>query len=1337
MQALPTPQFIPNMPQLKRFFSKFHSPQVRSSIGLRGKLRCDSRIALRAARNGGVNSLTILLLAATVLCWASHPVSAQTESRAELLLPSPTGIQVLTSDQWLNQEFDSIQYSSPRQFETFRPFLGESVSTSQSTEPVSTADSQVSPESRAVEPAAARSETFPVQPATFTEETPKQVEATPAPTPPAPNEYTAQLAQLYEKRFAEPVPAELIDNLLKVVLDRKVTLEASETEEDKLKLESIKAAETRFAKAKQLKAAIEKIVVETRAAPEQIRLAEKDLSQPFEAALPLPAASLPISEFEAQVEQLKVKIAEDKARLQKVETQIKDRIARLSALAESKQASQVRLDSANQQLASLGFDPSARLVAIGLAQLSNAILSQVELEQLVAESERDNATAKLYPTIRDIEKRALLKSEEALTALSAELAARKQREKELLAQKTRLEAAEAHPRLRESALRNAELAELNSQVSRTNQAVAEELTTLETQLKELETSFEKLKSKVEVAGATQTVGMLLRKYRRHLPSVSRRYERVKAIESELPTLQLHLIEYEEDRERLTGKRAMFEDPNATADVLSLLSDRTSEDDNEIHLSSDSFTPELRKMALESFDTRTKVLDELIKDYEKQIDKLSEIELQSRALIERTNETRFFIDKHVLWIRSAEPLAIDDLKKSLDGFRSTMAINQWSDLTLKVRDIFRNYPAQAGLGFVVFIALFAFRGRLIKRLKRINTEYDARHITPLLRSMLLSVLLAAIYPAVLILTGWLLQSAYDPGSLKAAASHALLVIGPQFLIASLLHRISTSGGLAETRLQWNPALTRSLRKLVTMLTLFCFPLIFVYELMDAYQDGHYSDSLGRIGLIGAMIVLGLANMRAFRSSMLYLKTAAPTRLQKWVVQWRWLWLLVFVGGPIALAAFAAMGYSYSAIQLGSRTLMTFWAALLIIFGYSLISRIATIAQQAIAAGIRRRRYFEKKAKDGQSQIAEENHEEEIARINLQMQRLLRVSACAVAIIIGWQLWSEVLPAVQILDKVELGTVERLVTTETLDENNRLVETTETHREPITLNHAMMCLGVLVLTFVLSRNLPGLLQITFLNRLPIDRGGKYAISIVMRYVVAIAGSVFAFRIIGFTWDSLQWLVAAMSVGLGFGLQEIFGNFVSGLIILFERPVRVGDLVTVNGTTGWVTRIQLRATTITDMERRELVVPNKKFITDDVINWTLTDPITRMSIPVGIAYGSDTKLAAQTLLRVAEEHRLVLRDPAPSAHFIAFGNSTLDFQLRVFIGNRDHYPVIAHELHMNIDQAFREAGIEIAFPQQDLHLRTVSEDARMFFPESVNRRPPASIEIQEESNENRKSA
>jgi potassium efflux system protein len=184
-------------------------------------------------------------------------------------------------------------------------------------------------------------------------------------------------------------------------------------------------------------------------------------------------------------------------------------------------------------------------------------------------------------------------------------------------------------------------------------------------------------------------------------------------------------------------------------------------------------------------------------------------------------------------------------------------------------------------------------------------------------------------------------------------------------------------------------------------------------------------------------------------------------------------------------------------------------------------------------------------------------------------------------------------------------------------------------------------------------------------------------------------------------LQWLVAAL--GIGFGLQEIVANFISGLIILFERPIRVGDVVTVGDTDGVVTKTRIRATTIRNPDRKELLVPNKEFITGRLLNWSLSDRIARIMVTVGVAYGTDVEQAHALMREVAEEHERVLKDPAPILSFEGFGDNSLTLILHAFIDDLDRRVATITGLHKAIYQKVQQAGIGIAFPQRDLHLET----------------------------------
>jgi potassium efflux system protein len=177
----------------------------------------------------------------------------------------------------------------------------------------------------------------------------------------------------------------------------------------------------------------------------------------------------------------------------------------------------------------------------------------------------------------------------------------------------------------------------------------------------------------------------------------------------------------------------------------------------------------------------------------------------------------------------------------------------------------------------------------------------------------------------------------------------------------------------------------------------------------------------------------------------------------------------------------------------------------------------------------------------------------------------------------------------------------------------------------------------------------------------------------------------------------------VGLGFGLQEIFANFISGLMMLFERPVRVGDTVSIGNVEGTVTRIRTRATTIVDADHREVIVPNKSFITERLTNWTLTDSITRIVTRVAVAYRSDPRLAQSLLLQIATSNPLVLSDPAPVCFLTGFGDNAQLFELHTCVAEINQRNSVKNDLQMRIAEVFRENDIEIAFPQMDLWLRS----------------------------------
>jgi potassium efflux system protein len=537
--------------------------------------------------------------------------------------------------------------------------------------------------------------------------------------------------------------------------------------------------------------------------------------------------------------------------------------------------------------------------------------------------------------------------------------------------------------------------------------------------------------------------------------------------------------------------------------------------------------------------------------------------------------------------------------------------------------------------------------------------------------------AVLLPLFMMIIAWQMAPAYELMTLKGSLHHAIMVIAPMTFLTLLLLYSFRKNGLAHKHFAWSEKLCRGMRNGLRCVAWVVLPLKFLCESLSTFQNGVWYDSLGRLFFLICVVAISLAlyfacsGINRWRDDILEAKGLKRSSAQR--RQYR---ENLFNGGPVDVDMMSA-----DAWKAPLRRFALMIVALIPMILAGLVGRMLLVTQFRV-------KLRQLKRNDGG--FIGEDESISISEISSQVNRLLRVTAFVGIVIVAWQIWSEVSPTIRYLDSVELW--------DTKKPDGTIAVTT--------WSHMLMSIGVICISLVLSRNLPGLLELTLIDRLPLDKGGRYAISFVIRYLVGLVGILLAFKVIGFSWSSVQWLAAGLTVGLGFGLQEIFANLVSGIIILIERPVRVGDFVTVNGTTGTVSQMQLRATTIRDLDMRELIVPNKKFITDDVMNWTLSDKLARLILKVGVAYESDTDKVEQALLTVAARHPLVLGTPRPEVIFQSFGDSTLDFELRVILPKRDLFPRVKHELNMSINSYFREQGIEVAFPQREIRVRT--EDA-----------------------------
>ncbi|WP_010129820.1 mechanosensitive channel MscK [Haemophilus sputorum] len=413
-------------------------------------------------------------------------------------------------------------------------------------------------------------------------------------------------------------------------------------------------------------------------------------------------------------------------------------------------------------------------------------------------------------------------------------------------------------------------------------------------------------------------------------------------------------------------------------------------------------------------------------------------------------------------------------------------------------------------------------------------------------------------------------------------------------------------------------------------------------------------------------------------------------------------ILLVLAPIALIVLIVMGYYYTASQIIEHLVASYFAIVTWIIIRNMVYRGFNVSSRRLSY----RRLQEKRALAQAKAQAQQNGQEQtvetedsalvlqddaisVSDIKNQMLKITDLVLWTALFGLLYWVWSDLVTVAYYLKEITLW--QQATTTEA-----------GTVMESITLLNLLVAMIVLIVTYILVKNLGGLLETLVFSNLNLSQGTPYTITTIFTYLLIIIGASIAFASLGMSWSKLQWLFTALSVGLGFGMQEIFGNFVSGIIILFERPVRVGDMVTIGSFNGTVSKIRIRATTLIDNDRKEVIVPNKAFITERVVNWALTSSMTRLVITVGVAYGSDLELVKRLLLQAAEENEAVLKDPAPAAYFLSFGASTLDHELRVYVGQLSDRVRTIDALNRRIDELFMANNIEIAFNQLDIFIK-----------------------------------
>jgi potassium efflux system protein len=841
---------------------------------------------------------------------------------------------------------------------------------------------------------------------------------------------------------------------------------------------------------------------------------------------------------------------------------------------------------------------------------------------------------------------------------------------------------DADPALAAAAERNLMLGEELAGIAERARRAAEQAREAQRASTQVGDALRNTKARLDLGADDDAVGLILLSERRRLDDPEAIADRLESTRRELAGVQLRLIELDEQRNQLDAPEQAIE--NALRDI-------ENEDPAEVE--------RLRNGFRQLLATRAELLPRLDAAQRELAESLRALERELQAQLGNTRKLVGILDREVLWIPSHEPVSLEWLRRQNEAWADLFKWSRYAtSARLSLEAALQRWPLVAG-AFAMFVALLWLRHRVPAQLEALSqpllrVRSDQYRYTA--RALLLTLLAALPWPLLIWTLGWLLQHAGQAGKFSDSLGIALNGLAGGMLLYQALKWLTRERGLAHLHFRWVRSRRAALRGTLPWLAFGLLPLYF--PLMLAFIRGQEPavDAAGRILLLLFCGVGGWMAVRLLAPNGVWNTRGAtqnePARLRQ----------LLRVAVPALLALLAAIalkGYVLTAAVMLRSVWLSAGAIVVVAVLHGMIARWFLLGERRLALKrLEQKREAdaaaaatgtEKTAASGDAMPESEPEEVTLASVNVQTRRLLRALTIALVAVALLSVWADVLPALARLEAINLWSYD-------------VVIDGVTKQEFVTLRGLVTGLAVLVLTFVAARNLPGLVEIGLLSRIHLDAPTRYAITSISRYVIVIGGVIAGLGLLGVRWGQLQWMAAALTVGLGFGLQEIFGNFVSGLIVLFERPYRVGDIITIGEVEGTVTRIRTRATTILDWDNKEVVVPNKTFITERFVNWTLSDSITRVVLKVGVAYNSDSDRVRRLLLEIADSDPRVLKNPPPNCWLIELGASTLDFELRVFVGELVERNQVRHALYQRIIAAFRDAGIEIAFPQMDLWVR-----------------------------------
>ncbi len=807
--------------------------------------------------------------------------------------------------------------------------------------------------------------------------------------------------------------------------------------------------------------------------------------------------------------------------------------------------------------------------------------------------------------------------------------------------------------------------------------------------KQINADFKGADKKISLASISPELGKILREQRRNLDTNTQAHLQLENIQTETALASLEQYRSEDRLKKISDT------DNYLKELLDTQIDKSINTIDRLMIQS-----EIRVL----LDNQKELLNKLNLDYSKYLRILGDYDFAQQQLITEANKFSQYLDENLLWVKSSDPFSLETITGLFYSIQWLFSpINELHFIT-DLGHLFNEKIILSIFGILIVIGLQYSKKWAQQQINLSDENHNKKLTTQFsftLKSLLYT-LLIVLNPAVIMgYWGWLITLDLHLNDYTRALGMGFKNTALPYLFVSYFLLLFKNKGIINKHFNWKKADCQKIHKELYWVRYVAIISSFLISTTAASNNTVYGDNLGRLAFIASMIAIAI-----FWGRLLHPKTGLFNKIlkQQKIVLLNKLTYVFYPAVyiiPIIMIGFAIAGYYLSALQLQEQLIQSMRLIFSAIIIHQLVERWLTIVRHQLTVSNAEEQLRVALNNDRLASAASEapilpNSEAliDIPKINAQTIRLLNVFMGISLIIFLWIIWKNILPAFSFLENIVLW-------------QHMTIKDEQKLYESVTLSNLLMAGVYLFIGVVSVRNFSGVMEILVFRRIAIEAGSRYAFNQLANYTIVTISFITIANELGGTWSQVQWLVAALSVGLGFGLHEIFANLVSGIILLFERPIRVSDTVTIGSITGKVSQIKMRATTLIDWDQKEHVVPNKTFITNQLVNWTLSDTITRLELLINIAYGTDLELAHKVMFNCVLDTPEILKEPTPCVLIVGFGDNAVNFSIRIFVDEMANRLPVTHDLYIRIEKALRINKIEMPYQQHDIHIKSLPEN------------------------------